>query len=452
MLKSIVLAISFSVFVILVACQSAPTGAPISTGTSAPTSTPFLASDTPISTATVWVTPQITATPRYALVRTDDDLKQVADDWAHRFCVGQNEVASSRDWDSSNLEFTEVDIQPDPNKYWVSEIADNLDNSLKAFVACTPDLCHNQIYVKDNKTGKVYEVDWKFRTTWRPIQQVQWVNYNTLIFFHDTNPTHGQVVAINFDKKEYIYSAVAYSKSNCPIATPTVTPLPSYPLKQVLVNYTVAGFHTPYDLYFTDYALSYFVIYTDGQIIFPGNPYQQKILSKDEMDQFLTKLESLGFYKIDDPHQYNFGNKEPPRIYDGAFYCVSVTENREHSLCVYEPYETFLIPEVKNILRFLNEYQPKGMSAYSPDRILLWVQAGRNPYTTDLSKNAIPWGESSLSLETSDQKVIYADGETAKELYILYGDKSYVFTQNGREYTVDIQIVLPHQKITNLYQ
>jgi len=452
MLKSIVLVICFSIFVILVACQSASTGLPILTGTSASTSAPFLASDTPIPTATVWVTPQITATPRYALVRTDDDLKQVADDWAHRFCVGQNEVGSSSDWDSSNLEFTEVAIQPDPNKYWVSEIADNLDNSLRAFVACTPDLCHNQIYVKDNKTGKVYEVDWKFRTTWRPIQQVQWVNYNTLIFFHNTDPTHGQVVAINFDKKEYIYSAVAYSKSNCPIATPTVTPLPSYPLKQVLVNYTVAGFHTPYDMYFTDYAWSYFVIYTDGEIIIPGNPYQQKILSKEELNQFLIQLENLGFYTIDNKHLYNFGNQEPPKITDGTSYCILVTGSREQNLCSYEPYDSFLVPEMKNILKFLNDYQPKGLSLYYPDRILLWVLAGRNPDNKNLPEDSIPWTESSLSLETTSEKVMYVDGELAKELYILYGDKSYVFTENGKEYTVDIQVVLPHQEITNRYQ
>ncbi len=447
--KSITIAVCFSMVVVLAACQSSSITL---TQPSTITSTLPLVSDTPIPTAIMWITPQITATPQYALIRTDDDLKQVADDWAHRFCVGQNEVNTLADWDSSNLKFIEVDIQPDPNKYWISEIADNLDNSLRAFVACKPDLCRNQIYVKDNKTGKVYEIDWKLKTTWRPIQQVQWINYDTFVFFQPADSTHGQAVAINFNKKEYIYSGIAYPKSNCPIATPTITPLPPYPLKQVLVNYTAIGFHTPYDLYFTDYAWPYFVIYTDGQIIIPGNPYQQKILSKDEINRFLAQLERLGFYSIDEDHLYNFGNQEPPKISDGTSYCVLVTGNGEHNLCAYEPYESFLVPKMKNILQFLNDYQPKEMSPYYPDRILLWVQAGRNPYATDLPKNAIPWAESSLSLEISDQKVIYVDGETAKKLYVLYSDKSYVFTQNGKEYTVDIQIVLPHQEITNRYQ
>jgi hypothetical protein len=298
----------------------------------------------------------------------------------------------------------------------------------------------------------VYELDWKFETSSYPIQQLLWINYDTLLFFQSPDPTYDRIIAINFDKKEYIYSAVVYPRSNCPIATPTLTPLPTYPTKQVLLDYTVSGFHTPYDLYFNDYARSYFVIYTDGQIIIPGNPYQQKTLSKEEINQLLTQLERLDFYTIDNDHLYNFGNQDPPKITDGTSYCVLVKGNREQNLCSYEPYKDFLVPEMKNILQFLNNYQPEELSAYYPDRILLWVQAGRSPYITDLPKDAIPWTEASLPLETTSEKVIYADGEKAKELYILYGNRSYVFIENGKEYTVDIQVVLPHQEITNRYQ
>lgn len=412
--------------------------------------TPSLLPSTPSPTSTMWTTPQVTATPIYlSFSDTGDKLESMIGRMYYELCIGQNEVGSSDDWNSSSLKFIETDIQPDLNKYWVSEIANNLDNSLEAFVACEPNSCSNQIYIKNNKTGEVFEVDWKLKDSWLPIQKVIWINYDTFMFFQSLDSTHGQIVAINFDKKEYRYSATAYPKSNCPIATPTLTHLPSYPLKQILFNYTVTGFHTPYDMYFTDYDWSYFVLYTDGQLIIPN---QQKMLSKDEINQFLAQLDTLGFFTMDEDHRYNFGNQEPPKIFDGLFYCVSVNGEKEHNLCVYEPYESFFTPEIKNILQFLNDYRPEGMLPYYPDRILLWVQAGRSPYSTDLPKDSIPWTETSLSLETTTEKVIYADGEIAKNLYLLYGDKQYVFIENGKEYTVSIQTILPHQELTNKYQ
>lgn len=238
-----------------------------------------------------------------------------------------------------------------------------------------------------------------------------------------------------------------------PIQTPTITLIPPYPTKHVLFDYTVSGFHTPYDdlFIFADFTWSKLVLYTDGQMIIPRTSYQQKILSEDEVNRFFLQLESLGLYTMDNDQLYNFGNQEPPKITDGTSFCILVKGSREQNLCSYEPYESFLAPEMKSILQFLNDYQPEGMSIYYPDRILLWVQAGRSPYDPDLPENAIPWTEDSLLLETTDQKVIYAEGTLAKELYALYGDKGYLFNENGKEYTVNMQIVLPHEEITNRY-
>ena len=56
--------------------------------------------------------------------------------------------------------FIEVNILPDQNSYWVSEIADNIDKSRQAFVACKPEFCQEKLYVKDNETERVYEIDW----------------------------------------------------------------------------------------------------------------------------------------------------------------------------------------------------------------------------------------------------------------------------------------------------
>jgi hypothetical protein len=94
------------------------------------------------------------------------------------------------------------------------------------------------------------------------------------------------------------------------------------------------------------------------------------------------------------------------------------------------------------------------MSLYSPDRILLWVQRGRDPNVTDLSKESIPWKDTFPSLETANEKIIYVEGATAKEIYAIFNNAIAfkVFSQDGVDYTVVVDIVLPHEEITNLYE
>jgi len=200
-------------------------------------------------------------------------------------------------------------------------------------------------------------------------------------------------------------------------------------------------------------------LYADGQMIIPDETYQQKILSPNEIKQFLSKLEALGFYSLEsnqmhDPTDkiYDFGSNYE-RVYDAYLYCILVNTDKSRKLCVYEPGKPFLIPKMKNILQYLDEYKPAGMTTYYPDRILLWVQVGRDPYNDNLPATSIPWAEHLPSLETSTP-IMYVDGDAAKEIYMLFDDTNAgkVFTQNGKEYTVYIDIVLPHEKVTNAYQ
>jgi hypothetical protein len=147
------------------------------------------------------------------------------------------------------------------------------------------------------------------------------------------------------------------------LATSTLT----YPLKQVLLDYTTGGYHTPYELYYADYGMerwSTLVLYTDGQLIIPGKTFQQKILSKEEINQLFSRLETLGFFSLAQDKLYDFGNQEPPRIYDGTTYCVVTAGERRQNLCAYEPHESFLASEMKNVLHFLNDYQLKEMKPY----------------------------------------------------------------------------------------
>ena len=208
------------------------------------------------------------------------------------------------------------------------------------------------------------------------------------------------------------------------------------------------------------------VLYDDGQMIIPseadfGGTYMQKFLSPEEVKRFLSKLGSLGFYSLEtdqkhDPTDklYNYGNNYQ-ESFDGRLYCISVNTDKPRELCVYEPDLQFVIPKMKNILQYLDEYDPGGMTLYYPDRILVWVEAGRDSYDNNLPATAIPWGETLPSLETTREKIMYVDGDSAKEIYMLFDNNTYggkLFTQNGKEYTVYIEVILPHEVLTNEYQ
>jgi hypothetical protein len=231
----------------------------------------------------------------------------------------------------------------------------------------------------------------------------------------------------------------------------TITPFSEYPpyqTKQVLLDYNASGFHTPYDMNL-DWTYSNLVLYSDGQIIIPGKIYKQKILSADEINQFFAQLEAMQFFSLTQDQVYEFGNQDPPRVYDGTMYCVLVTGKREQNLCAYEPHEAFLVPEMRHILQFLNKYQPEGMTPYFPDRVLLWVQLGRSPYLDDPSQKAIPWSEKLKSLDTPAEKIMYFQGHDAEEVFALFGNTvtSEVFSDKEKEYTVSIGIVLPHEQV-----
>jgi hypothetical protein len=233
--------------------------------------------------------------------------------------------------------------------------------------------------------------------------------------------------------------------------TSTATSFPPYPTKQVLLDYTFGGSHAPDDLYYLHYGYSQtkLVLYTDGQLVIPGKTFQQKILSTFEVNQLFLQLEAKGLFSLTQDNLYNFGYQNSPKTIDGMMYCIVINGKGKRNLCASKTYESFLVPKMKNILQFFNEYQPKGMTPYYPDRILLWVHRGRSPSVQNLPAKAIPWPEKFSSLETSGEKVMYFQGEAAKEIFALFGNSvsAMVINQNGIEYTVLIDIVFPHEQL-----
>lgn len=255
-----------------------------------------------------------------------------------------------------------------------------------------------------------------------------------------------------------------------PPSTPTFTPFPIYHNKGVVFNYLVSGNQADWDSFFdppSGNIVTRLVLYDDGQLLIAGvdETYKQKILSPTEINSFLLKLEALGFYSLESNQQhdqtdrlYNFGNNYQESA-GGLRYCVSMNTDKSRTLCVREPYTQFLIPKMKDILQYLDEYQPAGMTPYYPDRILVDIQSDTDPSVAN--PPAISWDEHFPSLEydpnrftsgTSNQ-VVFIDGAMAREIHLFFeGEDMKVVTQNGEEYVVWIRVLLPHEKVKNPQQ
>jgi hypothetical protein len=242
--------------------------------------------------------------------------------------------------------------------------------------------------------------------------------------------------------------------------TPTFTPLPfAYETKQVLLNYYFVGSHTLFDIA-VEPMFSSLVVYSDGQIIISG---ETKTLSPAEMDQLFAQLKGLGFYDIETDEQGlatpNLYTPDNPfeKITDATSYCVlTTTEDKKIDICAYEPYMQYLIPAMQHTLKFLDDYHPKGMKPYSPDRILLYVESPETSQVLDkdaLSKRrVIPWSVDLLLLKPNlDYKVTYVQGPMAARiasyLYSFPFSDRPLFQQNGINYFVDMDILLPHEEV-----
>ena len=255
-----------------------------------------------------------------------------------------------------------------------------------------------------------------------------------------------------------------------PTLTPTLTPtetntatftsLPfAYETKQVLLEYYVIGAHTLFDIA-VEPAFPKLVVYSDGQIIIYGDT---KKLSAAEMDQLFAQLKNLGFYEIETNEQgYATPKLYTPdnpfeKITDATSYCVlTTTQDKKRDICAYQPYKQYLIPAMQHTLKFLDNYHPKGMKPYSPDRILLYVESPETSQNLDKDalskKRVIPWPVDLPPLKPNfNYKVTYIQGPMAAKI-TSYLDSfpisdSPLFQQNGVNYFMDMDILLPHEEV-----
>lgn len=242
--------------------------------------------------------------------------------------------------------------------------------------------------------------------------------------------------------------------------TPTVTPLPfSYNSKQVLLHYYNIGSHGLFDMAVEPNG-SRLIIYSDGQIVIPGETNETKNLSPDEMDELFTKLKSLGFYDIETDEQgYATKNLYTPdnpfeKITDAPSYCIlTTTQGKIRDICAYEPYRQYLIPAMQQTLKFLDDYHPKEMKPYIPDRILLYVEdpeTSQSIYVDPLTP-VITWPIDLPPLKPNldGYKVTYVQGPMALKIasYLNSFQDLVLFQQNGINYFVAMSVLLPHEEV-----
>lgn len=253
------------------------------------------------------------------------------------------------------------------------------------------------------------------------------------------------------------------TSTRTPVPTQTLTPTPTatpifgtYPLKHVLFKYTVSGLHNAFDGFGLNEG-TLLVIYSDGQLI-AARAGDKRIKSRNlttrEICSFAAKLDSYGFFTIDAPQNtdetnplYDFGSKYQ-KINDGSFYNFVLNGINPRRVSLYEPYLEFLLRPMKRMLDFVETYNPGGLKDYQPERMLLYVEAGRGVLEAEQVKIG-EWSADLPSLASANESgFIFLEGEEAAQAHeFLSKGKANVYVENDVEYTVVQKVLYPHESL-----
>jgi hypothetical protein len=104
----------------------------------------------------------------------------------------------------------------------------------------------------------------------------------------------------------------------------------------------------------------------------------------------------MGFYSLETNQQhdptdllYDFKGQYE-KTYDGLYLCVAdIVKDRK--ICARDHLREFLISPMKDILQFLDNYEPKNMSVYKVDRLLLDIEARPPTWYSIENRDVIPW-------------------------------------------------------------
>lgn len=115
----------------------------------------------------------------------------------------------------------------------------------------------------------------------------------------------------------------------------------------------------------------------------------------------------------------------------------------------------YLIPKMKALFDYLDHYQPTGMTPFESERSLVSIQR-LDPKLDFLSADAVPWDAElpplafSLYRETytSNIQIMYVEGEMKQQIEdFLIQTSTNQFTEDGKQYEVQMRILLPHETV-----
>lgn len=197
------------------------------------------------------------------------------------------------------------------------------------------------------------------------------------------------------------------------------------------------------------------VIYTDGLMIASraGDPkVRARVLNTKEICTFINRLGELGFYELEEAPPkdetnplYDFGSKFQ-QVDEGLVANLSVLLENPKSIGFFEPYQKFFVRPMRRIMEYVETFNPGALKPYEPDRLILFVHAGR---AADVEKTvrAREWNlETPVLKELAQVPYTFLEGRQAVGVYALltkYGTPIYL--ENGMEYTVTVRLLYPHE-------
>ena len=265
-----------------------------------------------------------------------------------------------------------------------------------------------------------------------------------------------------FTETNMIYPTASFTPTlSRPTKTLTLEPTEDvFISKKEIFNYFVTGEHSYFEGSYQVIPENEFpklVIYEDGQMIITGEDVKQKFMTQEEVATFINEIEKFGFSNIqtngkNDPSDplYNFGENYDV-IYDSPFYCVSIAQALENTICYEDAYYDYLVPQMKEVITYLNNYHPENTSLYIPEKILLYFS--RVTDFCDIPKDApvYEWNSRFPDPEGGDYNQYYISSEMAGEIAKFLDDKTSVYVNyHEKYYYLIIQYILPHENINKL--
>ncbi len=108
----------------------------------------------------------------------------------------------------------------EPNKLdisWVQAISYSPDKNRQAYIACVTDStesqgCSDHVYVKNESSGEVFEIEFHGHQSGRPIFNITWIGNDVIAFTENSSPQVDTIYAIDLAKKEYLYYSLYYGQ------------------------------------------------------------------------------------------------------------------------------------------------------------------------------------------------------------------------------------------------